>query len=111
VEFELDKPGGELFAKLTRNNLRRLLAILLDGEIISAPKIHSEIHARAVIDGGVSGFTSQEIQYLVSTLNAGMLAGQLLHDPVSEAQAMVQIKPDPRLLAIFIFIAVVAIAN
>lgn len=43
IDFELNSEGAELFAKVTRENVGRLLAIVLDGELQSAPVINSEI--------------------------------------------------------------------
>jgi len=63
--------GKELFAKITRENVGKLLAIFLDGEPISTPVIREEIKdGNAVISGG---FTLQESRELVRNLNLGAL--------------------------------------
>ncbi len=46
IHFSLDDAGGVKFAQVTKDNLHQRLAIVLDGELISAPTIQSEI------DGG-----------------------------------------------------------
>ncbi|MBI3417795.1 MAG: protein translocase subunit SecD [Verrucomicrobia bacterium] len=48
IDFELDKEGADLFAQITkeyspRGNKSYFLAIVLDGELYSAPQIHGEI--------------------------------------------------------------------
>jgi len=43
INFEMQKDGVELFAKATRENIGRQLAIVLDGELYSAPVIQGEI--------------------------------------------------------------------
>jgi len=43
IAFELNSDGAERFAKLTRENIGRRLAIVLDGQLYSAPYINSEI--------------------------------------------------------------------
>jgi SecD/SecF fusion protein len=43
ISFELKGEGIELFAEVTRENVGRQLAIVLDGEIYSAPNIQGEI--------------------------------------------------------------------
>ncbi|MBI2673887.1 MAG: protein translocase subunit SecD [Candidatus Zambryskibacteria bacterium] len=71
VGLEFDKHGGELFAKITREHKSEILAILLDGKIISAPVIVDEISdGEAQITGS---FTSEEAKNLVRNLNYGAL--------------------------------------
>ena len=43
IDFMLNPEGAELFAKLTRENRGRQLAIVLDGELYSAPNINDPI--------------------------------------------------------------------
>jgi preprotein translocase subunit SecD len=69
IAFELDAPGGEAFAKLTRENVDRLLAIVVDGKLISAPYIKEEILGGSVsIDGGAQGFSAVEAFELMKVL-------------------------------------------
>src|SRR6185369_15601340 len=57
IDFELDKEGAEKFAQITKEfspsgNRTYQLAIVLDGELYSAPTIHGEIPGgRAQITG------------------------------------------------------------
>ncbi len=56
IDFELNAQGAEIFSKVTRDNLPKdgifhRLAIVLDGELITAPEIHGEIGARGQITG------------------------------------------------------------
>jgi SecD/SecF fusion protein len=43
IDFTLDSEGASIFAQLTRENIGRQLAIVLDGELYSAPVIQGEI--------------------------------------------------------------------
>lgn len=71
VNLEFNGEGSDQFAKLTRENLGRRIAIYLDGVPISAPVVQSEItDGRAVISGG---FTIDEARALAQRLNAGAL--------------------------------------
>lgn len=71
VGLEFNKEGGELFAEITREHKGEVLAILLDGAIISAPIIVDEISdGKAQITGS---FTSLEARDLVRNLNYGAL--------------------------------------
>lgn len=71
VNLEFDGEGAELFAKLTRENLQKRIAIYLDGVPISAPVVQAEItNGKAVISGG---FALDEAKQLAQRLNAGAL--------------------------------------
>lgn len=71
IGLEFDKTGGELFADITRLHKGQVLAIVLDGEILSAPVIQDEISdGRAQITGS---FTPTEVKELVRNLNYGAL--------------------------------------
>jgi SecD/SecF fusion protein len=43
IDFTLEPQSAELFGRITRNNVGRQLAIVLDNELQSAPRINSEI--------------------------------------------------------------------
>lgn len=71
VTVTFNDEGQELFAKITRENVGRYLAIFLDGAVISSPVIREEITAgTAQISGG---FTRDEATQLVRDLNYGAL--------------------------------------
>jgi protein-export membrane protein SecD len=71
ISILFDEEGTKLFAELTKKNLEKTIAILLDGEIISAPTVQSEItNGEAVITGK---FTLQEAKKLAQNLNTGAL--------------------------------------
>ncbi|MFN4216383.1 MAG: protein translocase subunit SecD [Brevinematales bacterium] len=75
VSFTLTVEGAEIFADVTRQNVGRRLAILLDGRVKSAPVINSEIPGGR---GEISGrFTYQETEFLANILKAGALPVKL----------------------------------
>jgi SecD/SecF fusion protein len=91
VHFTFNETGGELFGTLTRKNIpsgsgpedvKRHLAIVLDGLIMSAPTINSEIRTQGQITGS---FTRKEVDNLVNILRAGALPATLKPQPVSES--------------------------
>ena len=61
---------------------RRHLAIILDGLVMSAPTINSEIRGQGQISGN---FTQKEVDSLVNILRAGRLPATLKPQPVSES--------------------------
>ena len=71
VSIAFNSEGGNLFAEITKNNIGENLAIFLDGELISAPRINESIvGGRAIISGG---FTPEEARSLAQNLNFGAL--------------------------------------
>ena len=71
VSIVFNTEGGDLFESITRENVGGNLAIFLDGEMISAPRINEAISGgRAIISGG---FTPDEAKDLAQNLNFGAL--------------------------------------
>lgn len=86
IGFTLSAEGGRKFAVLTRNykphglkNLSsaegRELAIILDGMLISAPRINSEISTQGEITGR---FSARSAKRLADQLNAGALPAPMM---------------------------------
>ncbi|MDR2879220.1 MAG: protein translocase subunit SecD [Fusobacteriales bacterium] len=71
IGFELNDEGAVKFAEITRTNMGKQLAIMLDGKEQSAPVIQSEIPGGK---GSISGsFTYESAQNLANLLKAGAL--------------------------------------
>lgn len=81
VGFALDGQGAALMGQLTGGNVGRQMAIVLDGELMSAPTLQAQLTSGGTITGE---FNSAEYQYLLNTLGAGSLEGQLSYDPISQ---------------------------
>ena len=60
VNFTLNRDGAERFGRVTGANISKLLAIVLDNRVYSAPVIHGQITDRGEITGG--NFTPQSAQ-------------------------------------------------
>jgi SecD/SecF fusion protein len=84
VTFVLDPRGGRLFGELTGPNIKRQLCIVLDNTAVSHATIQSRITEHCQISGGTGGFRPEDVQYLVSTLDAGSLPARLKETPLSE---------------------------
>jgi SecD/SecF fusion protein len=92
VDFQFDSTGAQLFGDLTGKNVPdeksaggsfyRHLAIVLDGEVMSAPTINSRIESRGQITGD---FTIKQVNDLVEILRSGALPATLKPQPVSES--------------------------
>ncbi len=76
VSFTLDRLGAQKFGRSTTDNVGKRLAIVLDGEIVSAPSINEPITSGS---GMISGnFTFQEATDLALLLRSGALPTPLL---------------------------------
>jgi len=75
VNFTLDRVGSKKFSRVTRNNVGKRLAIILDNKIISAPSITEPITGGA---GVITGdFTFQSATDLALLLRSGALPAPL----------------------------------
>ncbi len=66
INFTLNSKGAEIFGNVTRENIGRQLAIVLDGELESAPRINSAIETGSGVITG--SFTDQRAQQLANVL-------------------------------------------
>lgn len=75
VSFRFNTKGAERFAKLTRDNVGRPFAIILDDKVVSSPVINEPILGGS---GQISGnFTPQETNDLAVVLRSGALPAKL----------------------------------
>ena len=70
VNFMLTHDGGQRFGDVTGSNTGKGLAIVLDGEVVSAPNINSRITDSGQIQGQ---FTQEEVEDLSMVLRTGAL--------------------------------------
>jgi preprotein translocase subunit SecD len=75
VSFQLDRRGGRDFERVTGANIGRRIAIVLDGQVHSAPEIRSRIGASGQIDMGQAGM--EEARDLALVLRAGAFSAPL----------------------------------
>jgi preprotein translocase subunit SecD len=75
VQFELSRVGGRRFSEVTGQHVGDLIAIILDGEVVSAPVVRDRIGARGQIELG--GSPMEEARDLALVLRAGALDAPL----------------------------------
>jgi preprotein translocase subunit SecD len=75
ISFTFNSAGGRSFCTATRQNVGKRLAIMLDGEIISAPVVQSAICGGSGIITGQ--FTTQQTQEQALLLRSGALPATL----------------------------------
>lgn len=75
VNLEFDSRGASIFADLTEKNVGNQMAIMLDGDVASAPRINERIgggRAQITLGGGRSSAQqAEEAKALVTVLNNG----------------------------------------
>lgn len=75
LRLTLNSKGGQLLGQLTTDNLptvtgeRHAIALIRDGSIVAAPALHAKISDAAILEG----LSEEEIDSLISILNAGTL--------------------------------------
>ena len=69
IHVTFDPAGTEEMHTLTENNLQRRLAVLVDGKVVTAPRIMAVLSKQAVITGS---FTKDETEEIVAKLKKGM---------------------------------------
>ncbi len=71
VSIQFDAEGSKLFEQITRENIGKTVAIFLDGQPISTPRVNEAITGgKAQISGN---FKAEEAKLLVGRLNSGAL--------------------------------------
>ncbi len=71
ISFELSNKGAKIFAKYTASHVGKILAIVLDNKVLSAPRINSAIpDGRGVITGN---FTAESAKSLAVQMRYGAL--------------------------------------
>jgi preprotein translocase subunit SecD len=71
VSLQFNSAGTKLFAQITKDNVGKVVAIYLDGQIIDAPVVREPItNGTAIISGD---FTPDAAKDLVTLLNSGAL--------------------------------------
>ncbi len=75
VIFDLNRRGGRSFARVTGEHIGDRIAIVLDGEVVSAPTVNDRIGQRGQID--LAGAPMEEARDLALVLRAGALPAPL----------------------------------
>ena len=75
VSFQLSPLGGKKFGRVTGKNIGRAFAIVLDGKVVSAPVIQTQIFSTGQITGS---FTVQETNDLALVLRSGALPAPMV---------------------------------
>jgi preprotein translocase subunit SecD len=75
VSFRFNNFGAKKFAKITRENVNKPFAVVLDGKVVTAPRINQPILGGSGIITG--GFSTQEATELAILLRSGALPAPL----------------------------------
>ncbi|MDC0531047.1 protein translocase subunit SecD, partial [Alphaproteobacteria bacterium] len=75
VSFQLSALGGKKFGRVTGKHIGRPFAIVLDGKVVSAPVIQSQIFSSGQITGN---FSTRETNDLALVLRSGALPAPMI---------------------------------
>jgi len=90
VQISFNNQGAEKFARLTTENVNKPFAIILDGQVISAPNIEEPIlGGTSIIEGN---FTADSAHQLAIQLNSGALPVKLT--PVDQSTVSAELGAD-----------------
>lgn len=67
VNFVFTPEGGEKFHELTKANINRQLAVIVDGSVISAPRVSVPISSQGYIHGNFSSESATELATLLKS--------------------------------------------
>lgn len=81
IDFRMDALGASKLGDLTGKNIGRSMAVLLDEEVYTAPRLNGRISDSGQIYGN---FGQEELQYVIRVLSAGSLAQRLSPEPISQ---------------------------
>ncbi|HEV8111536.1 MAG TPA: protein translocase subunit SecD [Planctomycetota bacterium] len=73
VRFEMSSEKKDAFGDFTAKHVGEQMAIVLNGEIVTDPKINTKLPGGGIIEGGGGGFTQKEVNDLVTVLRSGSL--------------------------------------
>ncbi len=82
VSFQMDPSGSTQLGELTGANVGRQMAVLLDDEVYTAPRLNSRISSSGIIEGN---FSPEELRYLIRVLSSGALQSKLSPSPISQS--------------------------
>lgn len=85
VGFRFEGLPADHFGEFTDEFTNRRMAIILNGEVHSAPVIEDRLPGRGIITGGTTGFSPEEVQELTTVLKTGSLPIQ----PILESESFV----------------------
>lgn len=91
IDFRMDALGAAKLGDLTGKNIGRSMAVLLDDEVYTAPRLNGRISDSGQIYGT---FSNEELQYVIRVLSAGALAQRLSQEPISQVTLGPQLGAD-----------------
>lgn len=82
IDFEMDTLGTRRLGNLTGPHVGENMAVLLDNEVYTAPRLLGRIARRGQITGQ---FSTVELNYIIRVLTAGQLQAMLSPEPISQS--------------------------
>lgn len=90
IDFVMDSFGAGKLGDLTGKNVGRQMAVLLDDEVYTAPRLNSRISNQGQITGS---FSQSELDYIIRVLGAGSMQNKI-SGPISQSVTGPQLGAD-----------------
>jgi len=71
IAFDIAPHDEALFSDFTESLINKHMAILIDGEIMSAPIVNDRLPGSGLLSGGPEGFAEEEATALITALRIG----------------------------------------
>jgi SecD/SecF fusion protein len=82
IGFRMDTIGASKLGSLTEANIGQYMAVLLDDQVYTAPRLNGRISSNGIIEGT---FSPTELNYIIRVLAAGSLTAKVSPEPISES--------------------------
>jgi preprotein translocase subunit SecD len=69
ISILFNSAGAEKMRKFTSERIGQKAAIVFEGKVMNAPMIQSEISSSAIITGGATGLSEEEVQRILAVIN------------------------------------------
>lgn len=79
IHFAMNPAGAVALGGLTKDHVGDSMAILLDDEVYTAPRLKDALSSGGIIEGD---FSQEEIRYVVRVLSGGSLQAKLSPEPI-----------------------------
>ncbi len=73
VAFSMKTSKSAAFGEFTGAHVNEQMAIVLNGEVVTAPALRAPLFGSAIIEGGDAGFSAEEVAEYVQVLRSGSL--------------------------------------
>lgn len=68
IGFEIDSEDSRAFGDWTEAHTGEQVAVVIDGVVLTAPKINERLPGKGIINGGAGGFSAKDLEELLARI-------------------------------------------